>query len=774
MDSKDRPEPIASALPVRRTLTHPALVDPASLPAHAEVAGSIDVGRVMLRVLARHWGKILVIWAVLSAGLVLAIQVRVKPIYETFSLLRVEPANNDLFSVGMNAAEVHDLFLQTQVQLISSPSVLSAALSDPRISKTSVLEKARDPESELRSLLQVFVVPKTYLIQVSMASSRPDEAARIINAVVESYHNVAAGWSNEKNKIQLKSLEDYKSDLTEQIHMQEQTWLALAGNSDIVLVDPPPSSRGSTLPSAKPSQVSIDDYKRARDQLFAITLDLIEAESLLKHRQAELEVRTSGVDPVLLREKRIDEVLRNDSEIASLQLQIEKARQTLDHVKRVARSASDPALLNARQRLLSLQKQLGSLWDRKRTDLAARPHENLGGEDQSLVELKAQIENMKIRKSYYEQHVNNMQVKNQQQSTDAVKVALIREDLSSLRAMKDSVQKRIEQLRFDSRSEARIKTIDRAKEFGTLKGDSRRKLYAMTPVGVIAMVLGLFLLLEIRNGRVADLEEVSRRVPVEVYPVPSLPATRRTSDQRILRTNEGQLQEFLQSLDHLRVSLWFGKEAAGGSSRCLAITSAIAGEGKTTLSAHLAVCCAKAGISTLVIDADLRRAALSRMFEEERSLGFSDVLKGELAPEDAVIALRDGGFHLLPAGTPGQHPGWLFREQRIGQVIERYRQIFDMVILDTPPVLPVADALTLSRWIDGVVLVIRYEMSRFSLVDRARRRIISAGIPILKTVVNGVKTAGYGSNYGYGGDYGYHYGYGERTPPTDLQGTAAP
>jgi non-specific protein-tyrosine kinase len=162
------------------------------------------------------------------------------------------------------------------------------------------------------------------------------------------------------------------------------------------------------------------------------------------------------------------------------------------------------------------------------------------------------------------------------------------------------------------------------------------------------------------------------------------------------------------------------------------------------------------------------------MFEEERSLGLSDVLKGEIAPEDAVIALRDGGFHLLPAGTPGQHPGWLFREQRIGQVIERYRQMFDMVILDTPPVLPVADALSLSRWIDGVVLVIRYEMSRFSLVDRARRRIISAGIPILKTVINGVKTAGYGSSYGYGCDYGYRYGYGERTPPTDPQGVAAP
>jgi non-specific protein-tyrosine kinase len=109
----------------------------------------------------------------------------------------------------------------------------------------------------------------------------------------------------------------------------------------------------------------------------------------------------------------------------------------------------------------------------------------------------------------------------------------------------------------------------------------------------------------------------------------------------------------------------------------------------------------------------------------------------------------------------------LFREQRVGQVLERYRQMFDLVIIDTPPVLPVPDALSLGRWIDGAVLVIRYDLSRFALVDRARRRLITAGIPILKTVVNGVKASRFGSGYGYGSNYGYGYGYGDRTPPAN-------
>jgi capsular exopolysaccharide synthesis family protein len=453
---------------------------------------------------------------------------------------------------------------------------------------------------------------------------------------------------------------------------------------------------------------------------------------------------------------------------------METARQRLDHASRLVRSPADPARVAAQRNLLALQKHFQDLWDRRRAEIAMHLRDRGGAEGESLLELKTQIEAMKIRKSSYEQMLNRMEVTNRQQGTDAVKVALVREDLASLRGMQESVQRRIEQLHFDSRGEARIRQIDPARKNGMLVKDSRRKLWAITPVGVIALLLGLFLLVEIRSGRVADLDEVSRRVPVEVYPVPSLPGARRTSDHRVLRSSESKLQEFLQSLDHLRVSLWYGKEAVGGLGRCLVITSAVGGEGKTTLTAHLAVCCAKAGISTLVIDADLRRGALSRMFEEERTAGLSDVLKGDLAPEEAVITLRDGGFHLLPAGSPGQHPGWLLREQRIGQVLTRYRQMFDMVILDTPPVLPVADALSLSRWVDGAVLVIRYEMSRFPLIDRARRRLISAGMPILKTVVNGVKVSRFGSSYGYGYSYGYSYRDTQSTSPADAERAIVP
>jgi len=756
-------------------MTQPALADASFLPAPGGASpGPINIVQAMLRVIVHHWWKILAIWAVLTGGLVFAINKRVKPIYDSSGVLRIEPANRDLFGLGLNSAEAFGPFLQTQVELIRSPAVLSAALTDEKVAATTLVKEAKDPESELRAHLAVGIVDGTYLIRIGLTSLEPKDGPVIVNEVIARYIHVATDWSDKKNRFQIVRLNEYKSDLSAKVERQQKVWLDLVEQSIVDLIDSTkamaPSGDGSTLPRGQQNQASIDEYRHVRGQLFETNMKLIETEALFTNRKAELSAREAGADPELLAQKRRKDALRKDPEIASLMKEIEQVQRKVDMADYRTRSRSDPSLAHPSRQLEAMKQDLRDLIARKQEELAS-----LGGDDDTVLhELNGRVASLKARKDSYEKLVGKLEVSNKKEGSVTARMALAREDLAMLREMRMSVDKRIEQLEFDSRGEARIQKIEEAKTPWAPIKDSRQKYWAMTPVGVIAVVLGLFLFLEIRSGRVADLDEVSRRVPVEVYPVPSLPGTRRTSDQRSLRANEAQLQEFLQSLDHLRVSLWYGKEVVAGSGRCLVVTSAVGGEGKTTLSAHLAVCCAKAGISTLVIDADLRRASLSRMFEEEQTAGLSDVLKGDLPPEEAVVALRDGGFHLLPAGSPGQHPGWLFREQRIGQVLGRYRQMFDLVILDTPPVLPVADALSLGRWVDGAIMVIRYDMSRFPLVERARRRLISAGIPILKTVVNAVKTSrfgsGYGSRYGYGDSYGYGYGYGARSASADRQG----
>ena len=212
---------------------------------------------------------------------------------------------------------------------------------------------------------------------------------------------------------------------------------------------------------------------------------------------------------------------------------------------------------------------------------------------------------------------------------------------------------------------------------------------------------------------------------------------------------DDQIDQFIQRLDHLRFAVC-GNPAELGKGRCVLITSAIGGEGKTTLAAQLAARCGNAGMSTLLIDADLRRSGLCRLLDVQEGPGLSDVLKDLATIDDVVIPVQGGTFYLLPAGTPIHDNSRVLQNQSVGLLITQLRQLYDLIIIDSPPVLPVPDALILGRWADGAVLAARYDSSRFPQVERARRQLDNAGIAILGTVINGMRnSASYYGRYAY-------------------------
>ena len=253
-------------------MTQPALADASLLPAPGGASpGPINIVHAMLRVIVHHWWKILAIWAVLTGGLVFAINKRVKPTYESSSLLRIEPANRDLFNLGLNSAEAFDPFLSTQVELIKSANVLSAALTNKKVATTTLVREAKDPESALRSQLQVGIVGGTYLIRVALTSLEPEDGPVIVNEVVARYIYVATDWSDKKNRFQIVRLNDYKADLNARVERQEKIWLGLVEQSIVELIDSTralaPGSDGSPLPQAKRNQASLDEYRQVREQL---------------------------------------------------------------------------------------------------------------------------------------------------------------------------------------------------------------------------------------------------------------------------------------------------------------------------------------------------------------------------------------------------------------------------------------------------------------------------------------------------------------------------
>src|SRR5438876_432943 len=218
-------------------------------------------------------------------------------------------------------------------------------------------------------------------------------------------------------------------------------------------------------------------------------------------------------------------------------------------------------------------------------------------------------------------------------------------------------------------------------------------------------------------------------------------------DLVILQEPWSQVAEAFRSL---RTAVLF--TAQGAPPKIIVVTSAVAAEGKTVGSLNLATALAEAGSRVLLLEADLRHPRCHRTLGVEVDRGLSNVLAGQEELESVIHALEAPPLFFVPAGSLPRNPADLVSSPRMRQALERLRSQYDFVIIDTPPVLPVTDAVVLAREADAVVLVVKGHGTPSALVREARDRLLMAGAPLLGVVVNDV-------DLGWGDLYLYDYYY---------------
>jgi succinoglycan biosynthesis transport protein ExoP len=200
----------------------------------------------------------------------------------------------------------------------------------------------------------------------------------------------------------------------------------------------------------------------------------------------------------------------------------------------------------------------------------------------------------------------------------------------------------------------------------------------------------------------------------------------------------------------------------------LQLTSASPGEGKTTTAANLAVAFADAGRRTLLVCCDLRRPRLHLFFGVPADPGFASVLLGSVELEDAISSVPDTpGLSVLPAGPMPANPAELLRGSRAHDLLRRLRTDFDLVIIDSPPVLPVADALVLAREVDATLIVASANHTTRRRLKRAVESLRQVAAPVVGAVFNNVPRT---DDYGYDVSY---YGYADERPRGSSNGRSS-
>lgn len=210
----------------------------------------------------------------------------------------------------------------------------------------------------------------------------------------------------------------------------------------------------------------------------------------------------------------------------------------------------------------------------------------------------------------------------------------------------------------------------------------------------------------------------------------------------------------------LRTSLLLSH--SGKPPQTILVTSALPGEGKSTTVANTAIVLAQTGARTLILDLDMRRPTMDKIFGMRGQEGMSTFLSGNSDLSSQVQQTRFPNLYLVPAGPPAPNPAELVGAQRMRSGLEVLQQHFDHIIIDSPPCLEITDALVLATQVDGLLLVVRAGKTPKALVRKATDRVLRVGGKILGVLVNAVdlRRSEYGYYHSYYRSY-YRSYYGE-------------
>ena len=308
-------------------------------------------------------------------------------------------------------------------------------------------------------------------------------------------------------------------------------------------------------------------------------------------------------------------------------------------------------------------------------------------------------------------------------------------------------------------------------------GDAETQTKASWPRPLIVLALGIFAggLLGFGTALVADLMDTTFVDPDDVQEalgapvlahVPRFIPMRRgrkdppldiDSSVRVYHQPRSPAAEVFRVM---RTGLLVESKTSGH--QVFQITSPLPGDGKSTTSVNLAMAFAQAGKRTLIIDADLRKPRVGRLLHLNADQGLSEILHGDCEPTDAIYETPNENLFAVPSGAIPANPSELLQSEKFAQVLNLWRNQYDFIVVDTPPVLAVSDAAVVAEETDAVVMTVRILKNGRRAAMRARDVLNQNLASISAIVVNGYQTND--SSYGYRGGYdsdAYGYGYGE-------------
>jgi succinoglycan biosynthesis transport protein ExoP len=661
-------------------------------------------------------------------------------LYNSYGRIQVRSGSSNEYKVSASQGYEGDAGskMLTEIEILKSDTLMLTVCREMDLSNNADFLESQGPVPHtslddgvvrqstvhrLQSNLQVAVVPKTDIIRISYNSLNPKLSADIVNRVIQDYIHRSYQTRFESSRQVSDFLSGTLEGLKQEVETSQEQMMDMQRRLGILGFDP------------------------AHNQISASLDDLARAAGGAKLARIIAEARyrvVSGMDPNTI-EGAIELTPGTaPGELNVLRGQLAAARASYAQMESTL-GPNHPQAKALKAQIDEFVKEITTEQNRlllqaKQNYIVARANE-----DQTTAALEAQKSDAyKLR-------------------DQLVEYTIRQREFEENRNLYDSLQQRLRTASVQSGLESlEIEIVDRAlPPANPVLRPQSTVIFTALVFSLLGGIVTAFLMESLDTGlrSIAEIESITELPSLAIIPR----ARRSSADQAGTLTtaqrNIGILtqpkSQFAESFRSLRTSLLLS--TAGHPPKIIVLTSATPSEGKTTAASNLAAILAQRDTRVLLIDGDLRRPNIHHRFGLNGKIGLTTLLTGATTLEGTVQSVPEiPNLDILPSGPVPPFPTEMLSSGAMEAILKRCAEIYDYVVIDSPPILSVTDGVILARQADAVVLVVRHGKSSKHVVRRARDILLRSGAGITGIVLNAVDLNS-PEYYGYYGYSGYSY-----------------
>jgi tyrosine-protein kinase Etk/Wzc len=709
-------------------------------------------------VLIRNNIKTFLFFSLLIITLTLIYAVLAKNIYKSTVTVRITQQNQNVLKNTQDIldTELLDRFIATEIGVIgnyNTREIVARALIDSfeTAKNQNIFDLVKAKKNEginghktvehlagvLSGAITAEQIPGTDAVEISAESTSPFEAALIANTCAIEYQKVNLASNREKLTNIRKFLEKQNQEKLAELQTAEDTLMKVQEKSGLISVD-------------VQSQGLLDQLSSLDAQKQETKIELMTSNEVLKQYKFFLNKQ----DPQLV------DYLENATSqayITALQQQIADLQVNRD----LAVSIKNPNV-DISNKVKEYDQRIGELKTKLNSAINSIKSEGFSGNPEQVSHLAQQLIEEQIKNSTLSVKFDQLETLTKQYEQKLKSLPKASTELSQFQRKREVLQQSFLEVN-QKFQEAMINELSQSGNVFLIgKGripDSpekpNRKLIIMFGF-ILGPCLAFFFLLikDYFNDKIESPDDIEKNDIHLLAWIPQLTTSGKISEEKIDLTVFYELDSPInEAFKAIKTRIQFST-ADSDSPKQILVTSPAEHEGKTFVAINLAGTFAQSNKRTLLIDCDLRRPRIHTVMGVNKNPGVTDYLTNKATLEEIIKVIKPNNLSYITAGSIPSHPVEVIESKAMQNFLHEMRDFFDVVIIDTAPIVAVIDAEILSKLVDGTILVLSADKTETKLMMNAVEIIKNNRVPFLGTVLNNFK-----KKSGYGYYYKYHYNY---------------